>query len=443
MRALRTALALGVASACGIACFVGLDGAAQNVKASDVTSAYLDSTVLATLNEETQDGFNPTTNGLYINWGSVDPTQVNFTDHVLTRHDALTDLRDLENMERYEQVNPGDTSQRAAIQRMYPIVATEFKGSTSNVGWVYWDMLDLSSVTGDSQWVADAQSMATAFSKAINPTTGVPDQTLTDNGANCSDGYRVDATLERALMLVDAGKRFADPTWSQQGLRTYSVVRSTAFDPTYGLYDREVCKGVISDPQAKTEEQADEARDGILAGEYAGDQQLVDDGIALLDTLVANRSGLHDTVDGGWCPLFNLSTRTLSCGTKLSRQYLLLRAFHDADQLDPGRYTAEETELENLVPSMVTSPHVGFLYERTRTFGILNGENWISSEADGIVADALLTVLEDGGTTSTTTTSTSTTSTSSTTTTTRTTSTTSSTATSRSSSSSTRHGHHH
>ncbi len=156
--------------------------------------------------------------------------------------------------------------------------------------------------------------------------------------------------------------------------------------------------------------------------------QLVDDGIALLDALVANRSGLHDTVDGGWCPLFNLSTKSLSCGTKLSRQYLLLRAFDDADQLDPGRYTAEETELEDLVPSMVTSPHVGFLYERTRTFGLLKGENWISSEADGIVAGALLTVLENGGTTSTTT-STSTTTASSTTTTTTTTSTTSTTTT--------------
>ncbi len=210
MRALRTAVALGAASACGIAWAAGLGGAAQTVRASDVTPASLDSTVLATLNEETQDGFNPKTNGLYINWSSVDPTQVNFTNHDVTRHDPLTDLRDLDNMERYEQVNSGDTSQQSAIQRMYPIVAAEFKNSTSNVGWVYWEFLDLAQLTGDSGWTADATSMATAFSKEIDPATGVVHEKLSDNNNSCSDGYRVDATLERALMLVDAGKRFGE-----------------------------------------------------------------------------------------------------------------------------------------------------------------------------------------------------------------------------------------
>lgn len=423
MRTLRILVAISAALAAALGWAGGVAILSQRAEAS-VAPATLDSIVRATLDEETADGFNPVTNGLYINWSMVDPSQVNFTDHDTTRHDALTDLRDLDGMERYEQLHPGDTSQQAGIARMYPVAISEFRGTSSNVGWVYWELLDIAAVTHDSAWTADAASMAQAFSAAIDPTTGVVHEHLTDNGNNCTDGYRVDATLERALMLVDAGKRFANTTWSQQGHRAYSVVRTVGLDPAYGLYAREVCKGSVSDHQAKTEEQADEARDSILAGEAVGDSGLIGDGIALLDALVGNSTGLHDTVDGGWCPLFDMGKKALHCGTKLSRQYLLLRTFHDADQLDPGRYAAEETELLNLVPRMVTSPHVGFLYERSRDFSLHNGENWITSEADGIVVDALEHVLADQSTTTTSSTTTTTSSSSTTTTTTTSTTTT-------------------
>ena len=56
--------------------------------------------------------------------------------------------------------------------------------------------------------------------------------------------------------------------------------------------------------------------------------------MSLLDALVGNRSGLHDTVDGGWCPQFDLGSLVLDCHIKTSRQYLLLRAFHDADRYE-------------------------------------------------------------------------------------------------------------
>ncbi|HEX6493209.1 MAG TPA: hypothetical protein VF112_06830 [Candidatus Dormibacteraeota bacterium] len=432
MRRSSLALALVGVAAVTVAWANGLlslDGA----RAGTSLTGYLDSTVAATLDEETADGWNPQVSSMYINWGMVDPTLVNYTDHVLTRHDYQNDLRDLENMERYEAQHPGDTSQQAGIQRIYPSVLTEFNSSSSTSGWVYWELLDLGTLTGDSRFTGDAVSMASHYSASIDPNVGVAHGSLTgtttSGAATCADGYRVDSTLEDALMLVDAGRRFTNSTWTQQGYRAYSVVRSAALDPTYGLYNRIVCQGTLWDRQARVQEQADEARDGIITGEYVGDPSLIADGVSLLDALVGNRSGLHDTVDGGWCPQFDLGSLVLDCHIKTSRQYLLLRAFHDADRYEAGRYAAEESELENLVSRMVTSPHVGFLYERAQDFSLYQGENWISAEADGIVVGALQDVLGDtsGATTSS---STSATTSSATSTATSTTATTTSTASS-------------
>lgn len=366
-------------------------------EAAAVTPGWLDATVRATLLEETADGWNPTTNGLYINWSKDDPSQVNFTDHDRRRHDKLTDLRDLVGMERYVAQHPGDSSQRAGIARLAPVATAEFKGYASDKGWVYWDLLDLGSLTGDAAWTNEARYMASHYARAIDPAVGVDHGPLSastaEAAADCADGWRIDHALESGVMLVDAGRRFGNATWTQQGYRAYSVARSTGFDAADGLFNRIVCQGVVWDHQAKTEEQADIARTTLRAGAAVGDARLVGDAIALLDTLVANRTGLHDTKDGGWCSLVHLDTHALKCNIKEARQYLLLLAFHEADQLRPGRYAAQEAELLDLVPRMVTSPRTGFLYERARNFGLHKGENWITSESDGIVVEAIETAL--------------------------------------------------
>jgi hypothetical protein len=366
-------------------------------EAAAVTPGQLDATVKATLLEETADGWNPTTNGLYINWSKDDPSQVNFTDHDRKRHDELTDLRDLVGMDAYAAQHPGDTSQRAGIARLAPRAVAEFRGYASDKGWVYWDLLHLGALTGDASWTNEARYMASHYAKAIDPALGVDHGPLSASTAeaatDCADGWRIDHALESGLMLIDAGRRFGNATWTQQGYRAYTVARSTGLSAADGLYNRIVCQGAVWDHQAKTEEQADIARTTLQAGTAVGDARLVSDGITLLDTLVANRTGLHDTKDGGWCSLVHLDTRALTCNIKESRQYLLLIAFHQADQIRPGRYAAQETELLNLVSAMVTSPRTGFLYERSRDFSLHKGENWITSEADGIVVEAIETAL--------------------------------------------------
>ncbi|HEY2702275.1 MAG TPA: hypothetical protein VGL20_01155 [Candidatus Dormibacteraeota bacterium] len=433
MRALRSAVALGLVLAGGLG-WAGSTALLSHPARASVSATSLDGIVRATLDEETLNGWNPSTNGLYINWSSVDPTQVNFTDHNPARHDAQTDLRDLEDMLRYRQQHPGDTSQDAGIARMSPVAAQEFSRSSSTSGWVYWELLDIAGLTGDPAWTADAASMATHYAASIDPKTGVEHgKVVSSTGSKartCADGYRVDSQLELAAMLVDAGTRFANPTWTQQGQRAGAAVRAAALEPGYGLYDRIICGGARWDRQAKVEEIADEARTAILAGRYAGDSALAAGGLALLDTLVSNRAGLHDDVDGGWCPLVDMGTGVLDCHVKTARQFLLLRVFHEVDRFAPGHFAAQESELLDLVPRLVTSPHAGFLYERARDLSQYRTENWITTESDGIVVGAVQSVLADGSGGGTTTTSSSTT----TGTTTTTTSTTTTTATTTSSS---------
>ncbi|HEX3607886.1 MAG TPA: hypothetical protein VH134_18335 [Candidatus Dormibacteraeota bacterium] len=439
MRVLRSALVIGLAAA-------SLGWAAGDALVSPraditVSNATLDGIVRASLDEETLDGWNPATSGLYINWSSVDPTQVNFTDHNTSRHDAQTDLRDLDDMLRYEQQHPGDTSQQAGIARLMPGTVKEFHKSSSTSGWVYWELLDLAALTGDPSWSADAVSMATHYAKAIDPLVGYSHGKVvasTDpHSATCSDGFRVDGQLELGAMLIDAGKRFGNAMWTVQGQRAYTVVRAAAFDPAHGFYDRIICNGARWDQQAKVEEIADEARTAILAGQYAGVGSLTADGLALLDTLVANHAGLHDDANGGWCPLIDMGTGVLDCHIKTARQFLLLRVFHEVDRTDPGRYLTQENELINLVPRIVTSPHAGFLYERAPDFSLYRGENWITTESDGIVLGSIQSVLADGGSGTTTTTATTTSTGTSTATSTMTTTTTSTTTTARSTTSST------
>ncbi len=440
MRSLRTAVALGaaVAGIMGLAAGTAMLG---QVAQASVSTSSLDGIVRATLDEETLDGWNPATSGLYINWSMVDPTQVNFTDHSTSRHDAQTDLRDLDDMLRYQQQHPSDTSQQAGIARLSPVTAKEFHKSSSSSGWVYWELLDLAGLSGDSAWSDDAVSMATHYSKAIDARVGYSHGKVTastdPHAATCADGYRVDGQLELGAMLMDAGKRFGNAMWSAQGARAHSVVRAAAFDSSYGLYDRIICNGARWDQQAKVEEIADEARTAILTGRYTQNTSLTSDGLALLDTLVSNHAGLHDDLNGGWCPLIDMGTGVLDCHIKTSRQFLLLRILHEVDRTDPGRYLAQENELIDLVPRVVTSPHPGHLYERATDFSLYRGENWITTESDGIVVGAIQSVLADsssgGGTTTTTTSSTTsdgtTSSSSSTTTTTASSTTTSTTAT--------------
>jgi hypothetical protein len=368
-----------------------------------IAGSQLDAAVLATLDEIDAHGWNPTVNGLYINWSIYDPSQVNFLDHSRARHDILTDLRDLVNMTWYESRHPGDTSQAAYIARLTPALKTHLHGYASDKGWVYWQFLRLGQFTGDPFWTQAATYFAGHVYRVIDPATGVMHGPLYSgtgpNARYCPDGYRVDHNLESGLVLVDAGRRYGNALWAQVGNRMVTVVTAQAYDTKYRLYNRIICQSKIWDPSAKTAEQADEIGALLETGAYVGSNTYLSMAREMLDGLVANGSGLHDPANGGFYFQFDLATHSLSRSYKEARQLTLLAALSRANALFNQRYAVLQREMIGVALRMQTvRPLSGYFYQETPTFQIYrNGswgsEYWITTEAGGIAAEALQTVL--------------------------------------------------
>ncbi|HEX3606751.1 MAG TPA: hypothetical protein VH134_12570, partial [Candidatus Dormibacteraeota bacterium] len=379
-----------------VAALAGLAHWASPLPAQGFTA---DSVVRMTLDEITAHGWNPSTGGLYINWSVDDPSQVNQPNAAVGRHDGLTDLRDLVNMMWYERRHPGDSSQNAGIARLAPVVQTEFSRYSSDKGWVYWQLLQLTSLgAGGGAYTTAAQSFAGRLASAIDPATGVNHGPLSastaEAAASCPDGYRVDHDLESGLALVDAGARFGNPTWSALGAREVDTVVAQTFDTAHHLFNRIVCQGAIWDTHAKLGEQADEITALLDAGTFIHSSAYIARAEQMLDALAGPAGGLHDTAGGGYFFSLDLATGAVSNAYKESRQLTLLADFHRADALIHGRYAANEAEMTRVALQMFTaSPLAGYPYREPPSFGFFGRERWITSESAGIALEALQTVL--------------------------------------------------
>jgi len=357
--------------------------------------------VLAVLNDIDAHGWNPVTDGLFINWMDNNPALTNLPSSGPTGHDMLTDLRDLVNMDVYESTHPGDTSQTAAIARLQPTVEREYKGYASDKGWVYYQLLQLGTLTGNPFWASEAEYFAAHYAKGIDPATGIAHGPITAStgtpAATCSDGYRVDHAVEASVVLIDAGKRFATPAWTVAGNRELAAVTAQAFSPKYHLFARAMCLGAVWDPGVKAGEAADEILVMLRAGVYTGDTTVLATAESMLDSLVAGP--LHDTVNGGYFDELNLATGAVNTTYKEARQLTLLTDFHLANAVFGNRYAAAESEMLTVTEKMFhTGPtSVGYLYRTTVTFGVKtsNGvaEHWVTTESDGIALEALQSVL--------------------------------------------------
>jgi hypothetical protein len=361
-----------------------------------------DAVVRAVLDEIDAHGWNPTTNGLYINWSVDDPSVVDQPGGDVTRHDGLTDLRDLVNMRWYERRHPGDASQGAAIARLEPVVRSEFSGYSSDKGWVYWQLLHLSELTGDPVWTADARGFATHLAAIIDPATGVAHGPLSastaEAAASCPDGYRVDHDLESGLALVDAGARFADPAWSAAGAHEVDVVTGQTYNTTYHLFARIVCQGTVWDANAKLGEQADDIAALLDAGTATHDAAYLGRAEEMLTELAGPASGLHDLGAGGYFFSLDMGSGAVDSAYKESRQLTLLGDLHRADALTGGRYAAGEAEMLRVALQMETPvPLAGYPYREAPQFGFFKNERWITTESAGIALEALQTVLSGTG----------------------------------------------
>jgi hypothetical protein len=377
-----------------VAALVVAMATAPAASAADVP--VLDAAVRVTLDEIDAHGFNPATGGLFINWSVDDPARANLPDGSPARRDELTDLRDLLNMTWYEHRHPTDGSQAAALARIAAPLRARVVHYSSDKGWVYWQFLQLGALTADRFWTERAQAFAAHLAGLVDPVLGVVHGRISPDGKQpgCADGYRVDHDLEGGLALVDGGIRFGDPSWVVVGMREVLTVLGQGYDTGYHLFNHTVCGGVPADREAKVGEQADEVLALLDTGAATGIPLFAAVATQVLDGLVANSTGLHDTARGGFWFAFDLGARQLRAGYKEVRQLTLLTALHRAAAVDGGRYAALESEMTRVALGMLRRGRVtGYPYRESAGFDFYRGERYITTEAGGIAVEAMQSLL--------------------------------------------------
>jgi hypothetical protein len=339
--------------------------------------------------------------GLYINWrGSWDGvTSPGANTNISTagvsdeeagltvRHDPLTDLVYLRDLVVYRALDPTGPSFAADISRIEPIVVAEFDDYRFYRSWVYFELLDLDRYDPGRGWALRAQRMASAVAAAWSSTRGVILQ--------ASDGtYRPDYEAESAAMLVDAGKRFDQPTWITEGHATATQLLTAARDRSTGLFDGQIgANGTVSQAQMKVGEQAQLLNALLTVYDVTGDRALLDAVETAVTTMYAPQPGLHDDVNGGFFFGADTDGKHLRPQYKETRQGWMLPLLQHLEKID-GQQATRIDEMTTVVRDKLyrASSH-GYVYRVAPDFADYQtqagDENFVSTEAMGLAGQDL------------------------------------------------------
>lgn len=368
-----------------------------------VSDPQLDTMVQQALGDINQYGYGSTNKygtGIRINWYRDDPT-----NQQNKGHDGQNDIRTYENMVWYEARHPGDTSMKANIARLQPIVYAEWattansKGSTDAKGWIYFMFQRLAQYDDNTIWTNTMKHWATYIAKAIDPNAGVAHARVVtstaENSSSCPDGYRVDQSLENGLALIDAGTRFNEPNWVQIGSQEVDTVTKQAFVSKYHMFGRIVCQGQISDLEAKGGEIGQETDALLKVGTYIHNDAYLNLAKEILDGVSNPSVGLRDVQNGGIYFKLMLDSGTVDKSRKEMRQLEILQSVHEANAIFNNRYADFETSLIKVAKnSFFPAPVAGWMYEVTNDYQLYRGkENWISTEASVIAMEAIQTLM--------------------------------------------------
>ena len=374
-----------------------------SLSGTPVNDPQLDTMVKQSLDDINQYGYGSTNKygtGIRINWYRNDPTSQQNVGH-----DGQNDIRTYENMVWYEARHPGDTSMKANIARLQPIVYAEWattansKGSSDPKGWIYFLFQRLAQYDDSTIWTNTMKHWATIIAKAIDPNAGVAHTRIVtstaDNSPSCPDGYRVDQTLENGLALIDAGTRFNEPNWVQIGSQEVDTVIKQAYVTKYHMFARIVCQGQISDWEAKGGEIGQEVDALLKTGSYIHNDTYLNLAKDILDAVSNPATGLRDMQYGGIYFKFLLDSGTVDKSRKEMRQLEILQAVHEANAIFNNRYADFESSLIKVAKSsFFPMPVAGWMYEVSNNYQLYKGtENWISTEASVIAMEAIQTLL--------------------------------------------------
>ncbi|GCE12617.1 hypothetical protein KTT_24760 [Tengunoibacter tsumagoiensis] len=349
-----------------------------------------------------------TTGGLYINWKMDDPSQTNALKtgsdgETSGSHDPQVELYYLNALAEYKTLHPQDQSFNGDIQKALPYIRADFANYNVPKGWIYFYLLRDGSLLHDDQLVNEAHLAATNFyTHWYDPNAG-----LVYNRAHSPGVYNTEHALNCAAALIDAGKRWNEPTWVTAGEEGIDHVISVALDPQTHLFYNNV--NVLADGsqqvlnhQAKPSTQGNGVEALLTAYNLTHNQHYLDVAGQVLQSMFSSR--LWDDVNGGLFFALDLDTNVLEQSYKETRaQTLSLIALHRYNLLmhqlgQPQIQMEKETKLIDVLShNFYQSTYHGFFYRMTPTFQVYRShagtgigyEDYFTTEAMGTALDAL------------------------------------------------------
>lgn len=312
------------------------------------------------------------------------------------RHDPLTDLVILRNIDALLTTGYTDDGLDALRCRLQPVTEAEFATYGVERGWVYRELIDLSQLDSAGPWSGFARTyaglLAERFAAGIDPAAD----------------FRPDWVAESAAALTDAGQRFDEPRWATIGHRLAAELCRTTAHPATGLFPahaRLSASGpaTVVDPLVKVGSQAQLLEALLAVVDDTDDQQILAAAGRGLESLLSPALGVQDAVNGGWFYALDVDGTAVRKNYKETRQAWLVALFRRA--ADHGLVAPEVTdEMVTVVREQFYQPDSrGFVYRvradwspytSTTDDGGRLEENWVSSEATGIALHALLGPLQ-------------------------------------------------
>lgn len=362
------------------------------------------------------------------------------------RHDPTTDITYLRNLLDYQAL-VGSHSYDDDIATMTPIVYQNFWKYSSYKAWPYFEMIRLHIRQPNQGWgAAAAFTAASIYKNFYDSTSGaIVDKSKTPNS------YTVSYALQAAVVLLDAAQRFdgLSVTGLSGSAPTSLTITNAAFAPagrsavsymltngatnaTTGLLAKALVWNYPSTdtvaPDTSTGELNRSGEGGQDLDYFCRAYQLAPSISGLLTEIrkyaesSLNTYGLYDTVNGGFFQSLEYNGTNLNTAYKeVGRQAHWLRALNRMVVCDPGGSdshsvswstwrnrllnTAAFRYFSTTPPCSGSSYPGGCVYRLYNNFNLYvdtdtgkaadyTTEHWVTSEACGIVAGALLDQLQ-------------------------------------------------
>jgi hypothetical protein len=357
--------------------------------------------------------------GLFINWRGTWPgdiaTAAANTDiqesgrsdqqaGTAPRHDPLTDLTYLVNLDAYQAIYPQDREFALDATRMEPIVEQEY----ANVGyyrcWVYFQLRDLGGLQPGQGWDAIAARFAvTVYQHYYDSRAGAIADPRHDGV------YRTDYAAECGAMLIDAGQRNHRAAMIGAGNAALDHLMQRAQDPQTHLFGLQLKLGPTQDTVVQAQltigEEAQLLNSFLDAYDLTGNKSYLQVVVQAVDALYRPAIGLWDQVQGGFFFSVDADGHDLNTHYKESRQAWMLPLLQHLARIEGGSvWGGKEQEMLTVVRDKLWLPSIhGYPYRVSPGFALYQSDNgpgrtrvvedWVTSEAMGIAGESLVSQL--------------------------------------------------